>query len=129
MPPKNRRRAQDLSRAPKRTLRQTISPRFHPRKHPTCPNTSCGLPRCSSQRLARPYDNPSLQLTTFSCRSLTSEVPSPRLPLPSGCHTLQSLRLCPSYCVSFSSLELLRRDFTLPSSSPPRSIALPAAKG
>src|SRR5580692_2045517 len=110
-PPMDRQPAPSLSRAPKRMRRQTVSPRSHPRKRPTSPNTSCGLPRCNSQRLARPCDNPSPQLTTSSCRSLTSEVPSPRLPLPSGCHTLRSLRLCLSYSVSFSSLVLVGSDF------------------
>src|ERR1700689_2558858 len=101
-PPMDRPPAQGLSRVPKRMLRQTVSPRSRPRKRPTSPNTSCGLPRCNSQPLARPCDNPSPQLTTSSCRNPTSEVPSPPLLLPSGCHTLRSLRLGPSYfCLLF----------------------------
>src|ERR1700689_3236394 len=104
MPPTDRQSAQGLLQAPKRMRPQTVSPRSRPRKRPTCPNTSCGLPRCSSQQLARQCDNPFQPPTAFSCRSLTSEAPSPRLPLPSGCHKLRSLRLCPSYLVSFSRL-------------------------
>src|SRR5580698_158764 len=100
----DRQPAPGLSRAPKRMRRQTVSPRTRPRKRPTFPSTSCGLPRCSSRRLARRCDNPSPQPTTSSCRSRTSEVPSPRLRLPSGCHTPRPLRSCPSYSVSFSRL-------------------------
>src|SRR5579864_4965372 len=110
MPPRDRQPAQGLSRVPKRMQRQTVSPRIRPRKRPTSPNTSCGLLRCSSQPLARRCDSPSPPLTTSSCRSLTSEAPSPRLPLPSVCRTLQSLRWYPPYSASFSKMILVGRD-------------------